>query len=225
MEGCKSFRVDWFPRDAFIDFSRLTAEEIGVLMQIINLIYSHNKAIDNDPKYIGRTCNIARSKCDRIIKSLAQKGDIYFDEEGKIHKKRCKESLKEIEERRKIYSENGKKGSAVRWKTELKQRNEDSQAISVALASTNINTNLEPNTHVDYNIENHLDDIDRHAFRKCCPGEDLYFYMREFNAEINRSGRTPPMIPAKAFLSWSEKYFCNHSTQSLRDHGAHRSCN
>ncbi|MCG8345029.1 MAG: hypothetical protein MI685_07710 [Chlorobiales bacterium] len=48
----KTFRVDWYPAAAHYDFSRLEAEEIAVLMQIINAIYIENGPIDNDPDHI-----------------------------------------------------------------------------------------------------------------------------------------------------------------------------
>ena len=192
MNSSKAFRVDWYPRDSFIDFSRLEAEEIGVLIQIINLIYSHNKAIDNDPKFIGKTCNITRARCARIIECLLIKEEIYLDNEGKIHKKRCKESLKEIEERREKYSKCGKKGSETRWGIEQNQIDKNEGAILSTKASTNPRTLKETNisTHTNYDIERFLTDQDRQLFQGQCPGHDIHFYIREFNADINSGKRS-----------------------------------
>ena len=213
MNSSKAFRVDWYPRDSFIDFSRLDAEEIGVLMQIINLIYSHNRAVENDPKFIGKTCNITRSRCARIIERLLIKEEIYLNDEGKIHKKRCKEALKEIEKRREQYSKSGKKGSEIRWGVEQNQIDRGEEAISRTKASTNTRTLKETNikTHTNYDIERHLTDRDRQAFKDQCQGYDIHFYIREFNADINSGKRSPPSRShTGAFLKWSQIYAQNN---------------
>ena len=129
-------RVDWYAKDSYPAFCKLTAEEIGVFMQIMNLIYIEGAAIDYNAKFIGKSCNINRSRCERIIQALLQKGEIFLTEDGKIHKKRCQEELRIVRERIEKYSKNGKKGSEIRWSSEEKQLDRNEDAISHSVTST-----------------------------------------------------------------------------------------
>ncbi|HRQ60057.1 MAG TPA: hypothetical protein PLO23_00830 [Alphaproteobacteria bacterium] len=223
----KAFRVDWYFHDAFVDFSILEAEEIGVLVQIINLIYIRGGSVDNNPKYIGKHCNLGKARCTRVINSLIHKGQIYLDESGEISKKRCELELKAIAKRRKKSSENGKKGAETRWGDEEFQRDSDGQAINGGMANTstknntNINTTpLNPPTPPSrgeggkpanclprgYNIEHHLNDEGRDAARSAALGQDMHGLMGIYNEGINTGKRAPPIYPNKAFPAWCLKY-------------------
>ncbi|MCL4678893.1 MAG: DUF1376 domain-containing protein [Alphaproteobacteria bacterium] len=111
----KTFWIPWHPNDSYIDFSKLKAEEIGVLMQIVNLIYIKQRPIENDPHFIGKNCNIQQAKCRKIISKLIERGDLFFTENGEIFQKRCESVIKEIQEKREYNSKNGKKGAEKRW--------------------------------------------------------------------------------------------------------------
>lgn len=102
-ENVKSFRFDWHPKDAFADFMGMSAEQIGVQMQIINLILIRGERIDNDPKWIGQAIrDMGPAKCRRIISELVSMGAIYIDNDGKIGQKRAEIEFKNTRNRREI---------------------------------------------------------------------------------------------------------------------------
>ena len=217
MPPIKPFRFDWYPKDSLIDFGGLKAEEIGVLIQIINLLYIKNGELDNDPKHIGKHCNITRSKCQRIIERLILLDEIQLNDGNKITKKRCTQELEAVEERRIKYSKNGQKGSTKRWEKEENQevKNGEASSISMARTSTKTENRNNPRTNqekvANYNIDHFLDDDARAQFKNDNPGQDIHFYIREFNKQINEDGREPPsQSPKKAFVAWSKKYNQNN---------------
>ena len=232
--NCKTFRVDWYPHQAFVDFSELTAEEIGVLIQIINLIYIHNRPIENDPKFIGKSCDMRRHRCGTIINSLIQKGAIYLTKEGKISKHRCELELETVGKRRRKYAENGKKGADSRWGNEEKQALSDGKAISNNDASTSTDTShKKPKTSTSsiaqqeygglerfgsnskppacgstlFDIDKLLSDKAREQARQAAPGLGQQELMRSYNDWI-RSGKVdPPKYPDKAYPEWCRTIF------------------
>lgn len=218
----KAFRFDWNAQDSLIDLSRLEVEEIGVLMQIINLIYCHNGPIDNDPKHIGKVCNITRARARRIICSLITKGHIYITAEGKISKKRCELELQIVEERRKKYSKNGKKGAEIRHEIKENQQDKDSVAMSDVLASirTNTNNNKETNNSINdpdfkpisafvpgsYKIGRLLTPQAIQKAKQNAPGWDIYHLMSTYDSAVNSGKLELPRKPNAAFPAWCEAY-------------------
>ena len=113
--GKKVIHVDWYPHDALIDLSIFKSEEIAVLIQVINLIYTRQGPIKNDPAWIsGFVLDVGSTKCRRIIKTLIDKGCLYEDPGGFLQHKRCKKELDAAKNRMKIASESGKKGNEIR---------------------------------------------------------------------------------------------------------------
>lgn len=110
----KSFRYDWYPKEAHTDFMELTAEEIGVLMQICNLMYIKSAPIENDPKWIARSIDeMGIAKCRNVIKSLEKKGhiSIIIDDENneKISKKMVNNQIEIVNNRRTNSPKNSEK--------------------------------------------------------------------------------------------------------------------
>lgn len=90
----KEFRFSWHAKDAHTSFMGLTAEQIGVLMQIINLIYLKRDKIENDPKWISQSIHdMGSSKCRRIISELEKKGEIYITNDNKIGQNRAENEV------------------------------------------------------------------------------------------------------------------------------------
>jgi uncharacterized protein YdaU (DUF1376 family) len=143
----KTFWIPWHPNDAFIDFSRLKAEEIGVLVQIINLVYIKQGPIDNDPKFIGKNCNIQQAKCSRIISKLIESGHLFLLENNKIFQKRCETVLNDIKERRDFNSKNGKKGAEKRSVFSQDQEDDYSPPMLDQLAKYNTDKPTKKNTY------------------------------------------------------------------------------
>jgi len=231
----KAFRVDWYPRESFMDFAMLHAEEIGVLMQIINLIYSKNGPINNDPKHIGKSCGLTQKKCERIIHRLIQKGHLKEIHPDKLYNKRCDIELKDWKERVEKYSKNGQKGAEKRWQTQENQIVSDGQAIFDSMASTSTNNQYiintgtgtadrsawqeggdlsrfgqkavtEPSPSKLFNIEDYLDDEDRRRAREAAPLWDQQLLIRTYNNWINGGNRPIPDKPALAYIGWCKKY-------------------
>ena len=230
--SCKTFRVDWFPHDSLLDFSYLKAEEIGVLMQIINLIYAQNKLIDNDPKFIGKNCNLGPTKTARIINTLIKKGHIYIAFDNKIGKKRCDKELDNVSKRREKYKNNGEKGAKKRWDNKLNQEDRNNQAIPNSMTSINTNNSQSKKTNnqypsssrgelgmfgsdknfadsafgsLNFDIDHYLSDEARQKAREAAPGWDQYALMKKYNNYINEKCKEKPIYPNKAYPAWCAK--------------------
>ena len=211
-----NYWVPWQAKDALIAFSQLKAEEIGVLIQIINLIYAREEPIENDPAYIGKQCNIQKAKCARIIETLIQKNHIYINEKGMISKNRCEEELEKIRKKRRKRSEDGKKGAESRWNNEQYQLDENATAISDDMAKIKTNNNHRNKTKTNglaagqegggnykpYDIEIYLLEDDLEELKKHAPKWDIYALMKEYNQRINDGKKDPPHYPQQAFLAW-----------------------
>lgn len=101
-KNVKEFRFGWNAKDAHTNFMELTCEQIGVLMQIINLIYIKRGRIENDPKWIAQSIHdMGSAKCRRIIKELLEKDEIYLDDRGKIGQKRTENEVEIVKGLRK----------------------------------------------------------------------------------------------------------------------------
>ena len=222
MDG-KTFRVDWYANDSFIDFSTLEADEIGVLMQIINLIYIRNGPVDNDPKFIGKNCNVGAAKCRRIINSLINSDNVFLTEDGKIFQKRCRRELKIVQERREKYSKIGQKGAEKRWHNEQDQVDADGNGISDRVASTSTITKTNNKTppyspptvykpegdsrgSAGFNVEHLLNDGGLADARREAPGWDLYALMGTYNERVHKGDNKPPHDANKAFPAWCALY-------------------
>jgi uncharacterized protein YdaU (DUF1376 family) len=154
----KIFRIDYYPSQAYMDFSRMNANEIAVIIQIINLIYMNQGAIENDPKWISRSItDMGSSKCRNIIKNLVEKGDIILQNDGKIHKKMCQNQLKTVENRRENASNSGKKGAEIKHENKQNQTLKSSNPKKSAQASTSTSTSTSNNKHSTKDDENHPD--------------------------------------------------------------------
>lgn len=230
----KTFWIPWNPKDAFIDFSELKADEIGVKMQIINLIYTHLGPIDNDPKHIGKSCNIQQSKCRKIINGLINKKHIFLTNDGKIYQKRCKIELEYVQEKREIRSKSGKKGAESRWETQQFQGTRNGQVIPIGMANTSTNmrhrkstitsgevayqgsalrrfgsTDTAPtNGCTGYNIDHHLSDKGRERARRAAPGWDQQSHLMPlYNEWIqNEHNGEPPKNPNAAYPAWCKSF-------------------
>ncbi len=230
----KTFRIDWYPHAAFVDFSELEVEEIGVLMQIINLFYIKNGPIDNDAKHIGKSCNIGGKRCAGIISSLINKGVISFVEDGKISQNRCLLELETIRKRRLKYSKNGEIGAEKRWGNEQNQELGNDQAILDVMANTSTdksrskptgttdgvahqeggmlnrfgtNRNTSLNRCAGYNIDHHLSEKAREQARESAAGWCQQNLMRVYNKWIEeKHNGTPPKRPNAAYPAWCGSY-------------------
>lgn len=226
----KIFRVDYYPSQAYLDFSNMSAEEVAVTIQISNLIYMRQGPIDYDVKWIARSFkDIGPAKCQKIILQLLQSGDLFLTEDGQISKKMCEKQLQHVRDRTKIAASHGAKGAETRWGNKQNQDDKNSYPIPprIASTSTNISTSKEdpplpPNGsqpahrgtgvsksvgEVDgqpFRIEHYLTDADREAARKAAPGWDLHPLFAKYDEGVAKRGT--PRYPAKAFLGWLPKY-------------------
>lgn len=231
----KAFRADWYPHDAFADFLKLPAEEIGVLMQIINMIYIENAPIEFDIRHIAKSCSLGKSRCRRVVNSLINKGRVYVTSEEKISQKRCDIELKNIEERRETSQKNGKKGANSRWENQGKQQYRNGQAIIDGIANTNpvsiFNTNTSPYNppngaanrlrafrggaiplfgDKNFDIDLVLTDGARaEAIGLIGQSIDIQNVFDDYNRPIHEGVRPRPGHPDKAFIAWCKTYVAN----------------
>lgn len=201
------FRIDWYPQKSYMGFSRLDVEQIGMLMQIINLIYIHNGPIDNDEVYIGKSVNLTKGKARKIIDKLIDLNQIYVTEDGKLSQKRCDFMLSDIRERMEENSKNGRKGAKSRWENKGKQEVEDSQAMRPGMASiSNRNSKRistsSPDQSTIFNIDFYLTDDTREKARLCAPGWDQQYLMTVYNDMIAEEKFEIPKHPNSAYLRW-----------------------
>lgn len=101
----KPFRFDWLPKEAYTDFMQLEGHEVGLLIQICNLMYLNNGPIENDPKWISQSIrNMGPAKARNIIKVLIEKEHLFVidagPDKGKIFKKMVEKQLNTVEKRR-----------------------------------------------------------------------------------------------------------------------------
>lgn len=125
----KNAWVSWYAHKAFVDFGSLEVEEIGVMTQIINLIYIKSGPVDYDPKYISKHCGVGPARCQKIILSLLQKEKIFLTECGRISQKKCEKEIKNSRERRENAAKNGQKGAKTRWGNKQDQQDSNGGAI------------------------------------------------------------------------------------------------
>lgn len=119
MPDDNAFRFDWYPARAYTKFMSLPADEIAVLIQIINLIYMNNGAIANDGKYIAQSIyDMGTAKCNRIIKNLIEKNQIYLTPDGKIAQKMSQIQLEKVKNRREEKAASGKLGGEQKAKNQ-----------------------------------------------------------------------------------------------------------
>lgn len=98
----KIFRIDWYPHQAHADYSRMDAEEIGLMSQLINLMYIHEGPINNDPKWICRSIkNMGSAKCRNIINRLLKNKEISLTPDGKLLKNMVQNQLNTVAKRMK----------------------------------------------------------------------------------------------------------------------------
>jgi uncharacterized protein YdaU (DUF1376 family) len=211
-----NYWIPWQAKDALISLSELEAEEIGVLIQIINLIYAYESAIENDAAHIGKLCSIRKGRCERIIGQLIEKKHIYINDDGKISKNRCEEELNQIRKKRRKKSKDGEKGAKIRWKNKENQEVDNGSAIFDEMAKTNTNKNQKEKTNTYgmaarqerlggnplYDIEKYLSADDVIDAKDYAPKWDIYALMKEYNQRIHKGTHQPPNHPKKAFLAW-----------------------
>lgn len=137
----KIFRIDYYPNQAYLDFSMLEADHVGVLIQVCNLIYMNQGPIENDPKWISRSIrNMGSAKTKRIIENLIQDGHLTITKDQKITKKMCEIQLETVQDRREFHSKIGKKGAKTRYENEQNQELNFSGTKGDAIASTSTST-------------------------------------------------------------------------------------
>lgn len=202
-------------------------------MQIINLIYIHNRPIENDPKFIGKSCDMGRKKCAGVIDRLIKKKVIFLTDDGKISKDRCIKELENVNERRIKKSKSGKSGANKRWEVEENQELKNSSAISNDVASTSTDTShKKPETSTNgiakqeygglerfgpnsippacgntlFDIDKLLSDEARERARQAAPGLDQQELMRIYNEGIHSGKRVPPVSPNSAYPEWCRGY-------------------
>lgn len=209
-----NYWVPWQAKDALIALSKLKADEIGVLIQIVNLIYAREEPIENDASHIAKLCNIQKTKCARVIERLILKNQIYINKDGKISKNRCEEELEKVKSWREKASKDGRKGADIRWKEKENQKANNGEIICEEMANTPQNQKEETNTdvgfarqggsgnHRPYKIQNHIRDKDLIEIRALAPRWDVYGLMEEYDQRINEGKKEPPVYPIKAFLAW-----------------------
>jgi uncharacterized protein YdaU (DUF1376 family) len=143
MSDSKIFRIPWFPNQAYLDFSRLDPHEIGVLMQIINLIYMNQGPIENDPKWISRSfINFGTAKTRNCIEKLIDIGALFINYEGKISQKMSEKQLKNVQNSREFYSEMGSKGAESRKRNQQNQEFNFSPPKAPVEASNSISNSI-----------------------------------------------------------------------------------
>ncbi len=229
----KSFHFRWIPTETFFEFSQLKSDEIGVLVQVINLIMINNGAIRLDYEHIGRSCNNQRAKVERVINKLINKGFLSINKEGKLEHESTLEQIKEVQNKREEASKNGKKGAEIRHGIVKNQDINNSQAKVNDLANTSTSSIQEtkPNTSVGegsawqeadvdssepiiqtsfycrhYNVELWISDSDRKKAKEAAPGHDLYGLMQCYNEWINSYKLEHPRHHGVAFIQWCKKY-------------------
>jgi hypothetical protein len=143
MSDSKIFRIPWFPNQAYLDFSRLDPNEIGVLMQIINLIYMNQGPIANDPKWISKSFyDFGTAKTKNVINSLIEKGHLQTTLKGFLTQKRAQSMLETVSKSREYYSEMGSKGAETRYKNNKNQQLDLRPPKSPAIASNSISDSV-----------------------------------------------------------------------------------
>jgi len=141
----KIFRVSWYPNQAYLDFSQLTPDEIGVLMQIVNLIYMKQGPIDYDAKWISRSfVDAGTAKINRIIKKLIEKDciqEIVLDKKrSKITQKMSEIQLETVRNSRETHSKLGQKGGRAKAKNQQNQPHNSKNGL--ASTSVSISTSI-----------------------------------------------------------------------------------
>jgi uncharacterized protein YdaU (DUF1376 family) len=219
----KAFRIDWYAHNAFVDFSELEVEEIGVVVQVINLIYIKNGPVDYDPKFIGKNCNISRGKCEKILASLIEKRRLFVTEEGKLSQKMCEKQLKTVQERRKKASESGKDGAETRWHIKEKQRVSDDDPTDEEIASFSNNSSIktpltpqggeaevlkssERKGSPGYDVLAYLTNEGRQAARQAAPQWDIQHLAGIYNPKIHSGEFQRPRSADLAFAAWCARY-------------------
>lgn len=112
--------------EAFADFCELQAEEIGVLMQIINMGYINQRGpVEENINHLAKCCCIRPSKCQRIVDRLVHKSRIKIEDiDGKRYwvQKRTANEVKNIQEWKENESKRNRNCVVSRHEKERKQR-------------------------------------------------------------------------------------------------------
>lgn len=88
------FRFDMYPHDWLIDTASIDAEECGVYIQIVMLIYAKRSSIPNDPSEIARRLRgLSTRRCRTLVDNLLKSGFLTLTSDGELTQKRAESEL------------------------------------------------------------------------------------------------------------------------------------
>ena len=102
-------RTDFYPDDWIAGTGELSLEQEGAYIRICALIYSRNRPIPDNDRWLAGMCRVSLRKWRTLRQQLLDIGKITV-QDGLIHQKRCQFELEKAAERARKCAENGAKG-------------------------------------------------------------------------------------------------------------------
>lgn len=211
----KKWDIPWDAPAALIDWASLEADEIAVTAQIINLIYSQNRRIKNDPESIKTYVKkMSRAKCEKVIHRLIHKR-VIFEENGELFHKKCEEILEKRKESHNKFSLFGKAGAETRARNQQIQRDLLSppkdglqpDSTSSTSDSSLLNTSLPSVTgRGSFSIFEAMTEEGEREARRVARGWDIRYLCGIFDGKVKSGEFKAPTKPDSAFPAWCAVY-------------------
>ena len=217
----KKWDIDWDAAAALVDFARLEIEEAVVALQMINLMYVQNGAIDNSPEDIKNYVKgMSRARCEKVIHRLINKQAPttgFFLENGKILHTKVAKILKVREEtfnKSKVF---GKIGGETASKNKQNQGADDSppkesvpSSLPSSISSIKTSSSTTPASlgfgRKGFSIWDELTTEGEAKARASAPGWDLRKLAGVFDEKVRSGKFQAPGNPDEAFPAWCAKY-------------------
>lgn len=215
------FKIDFYPQDWLVKTAGLTAEQCGMYIQIISLIYAHRGKVLNDADRFCRLLKISKRKARTLIAELVKLEKIAVDKSGFITNSRCENELKV----KRNLLENGAKGG----RTSHENKRQSKEINGVGSSPDPTPTRLQEQDHNQparangkngsgHGLENghglfgrsvgFTPDLETaQQLLDIAPGWDQHNLIAKYNAW--QSGRDPPRNPQAAFLGWARNFTKN----------------
>lgn len=210
----KKWDIPWDAPAALIAFAKLDADEIAVAIQIMNLIYAQNGAIENDPKQICSYVKKMRAdRCEKVINRLIHRNVLSLTN-GLLMNSKCDLTLSKRAVSHDKYRVHGKSGADKRWGNEQNQGEIDRPPISQEIGSKvsssiyqdSIPLSVSSVARKGYSIFDKLSDEGERAARAAAPGWDIRRLASIFDGKIQDGRFAAPGNPDSAFPAWCGKY-------------------
>ena len=219
------FRFDMYPADWIVDTTVLTAEECGVYVQIVMMIYAKRGPIPFDPDEISRKLKgLKPRKCEAIILSIIEKGIIYgglLKRNGdKLTQKRVENELNSKSNHLENSSKGGKNGGGHNKKIKDLGASEPPQPLASPSPSPNPSPSpiaiedqdppkqnrvkIPPIGLGSFDVMNMLDDdgfADARDFAAAL-GQSVDHLAKTYNEAVKNGTLDPPRNANKAFPAW-----------------------